>query len=262
MPGSVQYDPTDLDVSDDLSLIGYETFKLYMNYAAVNDPDFSEAIKKHVSNLGLPISDLPNERQKIVERFAKEAQATYQGYLVNAPEFVLDLAAVILPLTSTWVSYGPWFNGYETSGGMVSVEVDDSLVPWNFSTPEESEDWDKNLDEAGYEKLARKSGNLEYSDSASITVAGCPEFGLASEFGYNSNITNIGIDFSVGGVQTTYTLATYSARPGTYRKSDYDNLRDVIIAKERMDQPRININLDDMNQDSTTGRYGINKFLE
>lgn len=138
----------------------------------------------------------------------------------------IDLKAVIIPLTSNWVTYGPWYYGSSDAKGMVQVEIDESLVPWNFDRPT-SGDWDDNLNEAGEERLERSLANLDYADSASITVAGFPEFSLGSALGYNSNISGMSVNFSRDGVTTNYTLSSYVAIPSNYRKSDFDDLSKV-----------------------------------
>lgn len=143
-------------------------------------------------------------------------------------ERVMDLKGVVIPLTSTWVTYGPWY--YSNDNGMVQPEVDESLVPWNFSRPTAGQSWDTNLNAAGEEKLARTLSITDYIDTANITVAGFPEFNIGTGFGFNSNFTSISINFDIGGIKTIYNLSTYGNRPGTYRKSDYDD-----ISKSRID---------------------------
>jgi len=158
-----------------------------------------------------------------------------------------------VPLTSTWVNYGPWYARYTDASGSVKIEVDQSLVPWNFEKSSNSSDgivyditadgWATNLNQAGNERLLRTLSPVEYLDTATIVVAGFPEFGPASPLGYNSNITSISVDFSLGGVKTTYNLGTYIGRPGTYRKSDYDDLsKSRIDTREKLPEVE-NINL-------------------
>jgi hypothetical protein len=153
-------------------------------------------------------------------------------------EIIMDLKGVVIPLNSTWMAYGPYYATSDVAKGMVKVEVDESLVPWNFTTPNDIEGNARatsTLDEAGRERLARTLSPVSAMDSAVITAAGFPEIGPAQPFGNNSNLTNISIDFGIGGVKTTYNFATYTARPGTYRKSDYDNVsRARIDTREKL----------------------------
>jgi hypothetical protein len=139
----------------------------------------------------------------------------------------MDLKAVTIPLDSKWVNYGPWYDPYENNGsGMVNIVVDDSLVPWNFERPPAVSGWDYALNQAGGEKLDRARAQLISIDTAQITVAGFPELGPAWSLDDDaeSNITSISTSFGVDGITTTYSLSTYSATPGTYRKSEYDNV--------------------------------------
>jgi len=139
-------------------------------------------------------------------------------------EMVMDLKGVIIPLTSTWVSYGPWYATNSQSNGMVKVEVDNSLVPWNFEMSPKASGWYANLNAAGNERLERSIANQTYLDSAVITAIGFPEYGLGSGVGTNSNLTSINVDFSAGGIKTTYSFSTYGKKPGTFRKTEFDNL--------------------------------------
>lgn len=158
-------------------------------------------------------------------------------------ERVMDFKSIIIPLTSNWVSYGPFFSTNEQAKGMVGIDVDQSLVPWNFPRPKSNQSWDANLNAAGIEKLNRSLSILDYVDNANITVAGLPEFGPADRLGFNSNITTISTNFGIGGVKTTYSLATYSARPGTFRKSEYDSIgQSRVDTRSKIINP-INLNL-------------------
>ncbi len=177
----------------------------------------------------------------------------------HSTEMVMDLKGVIVPLTSTWVTYGPWYANYDQAQGMVGIDVDESLVPWNFDRPPITESWDINLNDAGQEKLRNSISNIDYVDNASIVVAGFPEYGPADALGSNSNLTAISIDFGIGGIKTTYQLSTYAAKPGTYRKVDYDNLaKGRFDSKERLPEV-INNNLI---YNAFAPPYSVNRFQE
>lgn len=151
-----------------------------------------------------------------------------QNISAQQTEVLMDLKAVILPLQSTWVTYGPWYDNTDVHQGKVEIRTEDILVPWNFPRP--SGAWDENLDTAGKEMLERTRTQIDYVDTAEITVAGYSEIGLGQAFGFNGHLTNINTNFGVGGITTTYVMSTYSAKPGTYRKSDYDK---VFLTNER-----------------------------
>lgn len=172
-------------------------------------------------------------------------------------ELVMDFRAIVIPLTSTWVGYGPWYYTSDNATGMVRVERDDSLVPWNFERPSTG-NWDDNLNTAGLERLARSLAVVDYLDSGSVSAAGFPEYGPADSIGYNSNITTISVNFGIGGVQTTYGFSTYAARPGTFRKSDYDDIsQNRIDTRPKLPEPQ-NLNL----LYGVDYALGLNQFTE
>lgn len=175
-----------------------------------------------------------------------------RGNLTSNLEMVMDPKAIMIPLTSTWVSYGPWYSDYSAVNGFARLDVDQSLVPWNF---ERSDPWDANLNVAGEEKLARSTTNIDFVDNASITTAGFPEFSIGQAFGYNNNVTTISVDFSIGGVRTTYNMSTYALRPGTFRKGDYDN-----IARARIDTREPLPTTENIRLFNFGGQLGTNPF--
>jgi hypothetical protein len=139
-------------------------------------------------------------------------------------EYLMDFRAIMIPLTSNWRTYGPWYS--QSAVGKVDVIVDESLVPWNFSSALHTSDgnWAQKLENAGRERLDRTVCRMEYLDSATIVVAGFPEYSIAKNLGFNSHVTGLSVDFDIGGIKTTYNFSAFAAKPGTFRKSDYDNI--------------------------------------
>jgi hypothetical protein len=251
LPSCIHFDPTDSSrsikdyqegLADDEFLATKASIIKYLWYFVQRDDD-CRTLLRTIANANL--STFTPVASRLVTRWADTIYKFYgnQYRLSGNTEAVMDLKAVIIPLTSTWVAYGPWYANYDVNKGMVRIEVDPSLVPWNFERPPSNQNWDTNLNIAGEEKLSRSLADLEYVDTATIAVAGFPEFGPAAQFGYNSNITSISVDFNLGGVVTTYSLATYNARPGTYRKSDYDNVSRARIDTREQLPDIINENL-------------------
>lgn len=194
-----------------------------------------------------------------------------QNNLLFASEINMDVEAIMIPLTSTWVTYGPWYEDNSVAQQMVGVQTDDTLVPWNFERPNASDseflingtgaEWDDNLEAAGQERLERTLSLIDSVDSANIVVAGFPEFGPAQGFGFNSNLTNISVNFGIGGVTTTYTLSTYAQKPGSYRKSDYDQIANHNFRFRPEVTPTRNINLTSLDQGTGIGtEFGSNPF--
>ena len=134
-------------------------------------------------------------------------------------DYVLDLQAASIPLTSSRVKYGPWYPLEPDYSGMRSIQEEPDLVPWNFAR---SEPWYLNLDQAGFSRLGQSISNVTQVDYATITVAKPPEFGLGSSLGYNSNLTGISISMGNDGFLTSYSFSTWKGLPGSYRKVEYD----------------------------------------
>ncbi len=233
IPGPIMFDPT----------FGNGVFNAYDAVNELQDDEFIATkhglmrffwyFAKKDNNLRAMIVNTAN---KIGANFGRAANAIFATWAeqlyssVNLPftrdmstEVVMDLKGAIIPLTSTWVSYGPWYATYDQAQGMVNLQVDESLVPWNFTRPTD-DPWYTNLDIAGFDRLNRSLSVVDYLDVATIVVAGLPEFGPAYALGYNSNVTGINTELGIGGIKTTYNLSTFAGRPGTYRKSEYDNV--------------------------------------
>lgn len=160
-------------------------------------------------------------------------------------ERVLDLKGVIVPLTSRWSTYGPYYYTDGSAGRNIAFDIDDSLVPWNFNRAPAGSGWYAVIDEAGNEKKELSRADLQKVTTARISVAGFPEFGPGDRIttGKNSNFNSISVQFGAGGIKTTYTLGTYAQRPGTYRKYDFDNVSRARVDNRPMMPDIINENL-------------------
>lgn len=214
-------------------VINYYGIIKFLQSQVMKSPD----LRYIMANFGIFGEDFQTTTSRIINHWAKRIYNGWNSIYKTQFDYerVMDLKAVIIPLTSNWVRYGPWYETYDNAAGMVKVDVDENLVPWNFIRPPTSLNWDYNLNLAGEEKVIRSLAITDYVDSATITCTGFPELGIGTPFGFNSNITSITVDLGIGGIKTTYVLATYAARPGTYRKGDYDN-----VAKARVEtRPRI-----------------------
>jgi hypothetical protein len=275
LPSSINFDPTDSkikdkvaeDLLDDEFLATKSSIFNYFWYHYQKNISLRDALSV-VRDRGAfaPLDEYATRVFKAwTDRLTTILSAPFQ--YSHSSEKIMDLKCVIIPLTSTWVAYGPWYATYEDAQGMVNVEIDESLVPWNFTTPQDvdqnlADEFDdgltplERLDVAGLERFERSVADIDYLDSASIVVAGMPEFGPAQNLGYNNNLTNINVDFGVGGVKTTYNFSTYGARPGTYRKADYDNISRLRIDTRQQLTPTENLNV------IHTVANGTNRFRE
>jgi len=257
LPSAVWYDPTNIipmrgetsPVADDENLstwrglykfIWYFVQKNRIEYHPVGEPLTVVNIVSDIFGGDLEMAD------RVVKHWCTQL-AMKQPWEMSANmsyDVVIDLEAVVIPLLSNWVAYGPWYYTYDDALGMVDIQSDQSLVPWNFERPTTGS-WDSNLNQAGLERLQRTLSATDYIDNGSITVAGFPEYGIASRLGYNSNITNISVSFGIDGVRTTYVFATYSAIPGTYNKSDFDMILDANRKTKQPVAETLNISLAD-----------------
>lgn len=159
---------------------------------------------------------------EVIEHWAKRYLALFDENVFDGQrEVLLDLRAVSIPLSSTIVSYGPWYKGYSTLNGDRDILVKPELVPWNFAR---SEPWYTNLDAAGNEILENTVSTVNETESATIVIAGYPQYGVVDALGFNSHVTGMSISFGSTGVKTTYSLSTYHKKPGTFRKVDTDIL--------------------------------------
>lgn len=268
LPAAIQFDPTDFDESalpsgyfrpgqaDDEFIATKAGIIKYFWYFYKRNNDFRDLLKEAAGEYAMSVNDYASYViTKWADRLKDRLNNPFQRSM--STEFVMDLKGVIVPLTSTWVSYGPWYSTYDQANGMVKIEIDESLVPWNFDRPVDPNPWYTNLDVAGFERLSRTIADVDYVDNASITVAGFPEYGPGSAFGYNSNITSISVDFAIGGVTTSYNFSTFLQKPGTYRKSDYDNVsRARIDTREKLpDTENFNIISTEVDRG-----YGTNRF--
>lgn len=225
----VQINPTDnvsvngenfANEEDDPTLITLKGIRDFFTRLYVLDTDFQTLIAN--SNPG-PQSDV-TFFQTVSMSWASQIYDNYKNDFRSNLEFCMDPKGIVIPLTSNWVTYGPWFSDNTEAKGKLDIVVDKSLVPWNFNPNGDPYVAISNMNAAGVERQQRTVSVLEYLDRAKVTTAGFPEFSLAHDFGFNSNLTNVNVSFSNAGIKTTYNFSSFSARPGTFRKSDFDQL--------------------------------------
>ena len=242
LPAALSFDPTvginmfdknRTEKLDDEFIATKSGIMKYFWYLYTKDKFFKTIMESAAVSNGISADDYARKVFKVwANRLYKDKNFLYQAEY--STEILMDLKGVVIPLTSNWMAYGPYYPTYDQAKGMVKIQVDESLVPWNFERPVGSP-WYENLDAAGLERMERSLSPVDFLDNASMTVAGFPEIGPAQAVGYNSNLTGITVDFGIGGVKTTYNFSTYAARPGTYRKSEYDNVsRARIDTRERL----------------------------
>lgn len=265
LPAPIRFDPIDnptnssynyRDSGNDENIVKKFGLIKYIQYVLNNDIQLRQAMEKAATWIGVPFNQYCSD---IINIWANDIAYSMEYGITNemSTEMVMDLKGAIIPLTSTWVSYGPWFTASGNAEGMVKIDIDSSLVPWNFDRPNSALSWDTNLNAAGEEKLARTISDMYWLDNAIITAAGFPEYGPVSALGYNSNLTSISVDFGIGGVKTTYNFSTYLKKPGTFRKSEFDNVTNARVdTREKLPEVQ-NLNIA---YDIAPGNFGTNRF--
>ena len=129
-----------------------------------------------------------------------ESSASYQQMVPKAahPYFAA------IPLKSNTYTYGPWINyphfdknvifpdagvyadnAIENLIGGISIEVDDTLAPWQYGGMDF-------LDQAVLSKIYNEIQYQQITETATLSIPGLPIFGLASNFYYGGNIDTRG----------------------------------------------------------------------
>lgn len=233
-------DSSDFNIEDDVTLINVQSIANFLMYFNSRDTDFQTLI---TNSAALASEDYDVFLTKVVKSWSKKIYGFLHSKLNSSLEYVMDFKGIIIPLTSNWVTYGPWYASSNDAKGKVQLKVDPSLVPWNFNPEGDGQAALGRLDSAGNERLSRSISVTEYLDKATVVTAGFPELSLASNLGFNSNLTGLNVSFGIGGVTTTYNFATYIEQPGTFRKSDFDDLSRVRIDTRPPIVDTLNINL-------------------
>jgi len=155
---------------------------------------------------------------------------------VEGVDVITQLGALWLPIVHMTDTYGPWVLGAGV-GGYADMVVDGSINPWNFGY--RGMRWDEaraKMSEVAMSKLRAGQMNTNRSSTAELTVTGLPTQGLGGVFDTNF-ITSISIQFSTGGVQTTYRSKREPYRPLDNTQRLVDELR---RKQDRMNNPLYN----------------------
>ena len=200
---------------------------------------------------------IPQATRDEYEVKIKNLQATLTSNAVKQkiglePAFPLYAA---VPLKSTTLTYGPWYVG--GTPGLIRVEKDEGLTPWDYGGIEIMED-------AANARITAGVTNMTAGETGSITVAGYPVIPLGAELGANTgigatnlvetralssddvgfgafqkfdtdpwtgifgpNITSISVSIAIGGVTTTYQMRTFTPQFGKFNKYLADRLKTV-----------------------------------
>lgn len=160
-------------------------------------------------------------------------------------------SSAAIPLRSNVLTYGPWYYGGYIGG--TRIENDGDLVPWNWGTT-------TNMNLAGFLKASQGVVGLQHSEMGYVTIPGYPELSLGAELRHGApgviesrqiltnntqfndgiwvgvdeekwtglsgpNITNINIEVGQAGVQTTYSMRTYTPKIGRFAQANISQLQ-------------------------------------
>lgn len=162
-------------------------------------------------------------------------------------------SAACIPSKSNFEVYGPWkSNNLTPPPGRVDVVVDRGLAPWEYGGL-------GSMITAGTFLANEAVTAMVQGEMGSVTIAGYPTKPLFSELLYSGNthlyenrtfaggsvykyefginniwngtqgpqITNIDVEVSVGGLQTTYRMRTYTPRYGLFARQNAERLKNV-----------------------------------
>jgi len=128
----------------------------------------------------------------------------------------LDGGAIFLPNSDVRERYGPWSSVDDIPVeqrpiGRTEVIVDKTLLPWTLGSRGmfHSDGMDL-LNTLAYSKVIvheNEDGNLS---TMQLIVADIPKINLGTPFEGGSNISNVGIQFTTGGIITTYNASFFS----------------------------------------------------
>ena len=179
------------------------------------------------------------------------AKATAKSLITQSIQHAASMPGyAAVPLQSNVLTYGPW--GVKGPAGPVKVEVDEGLVPWEFGST-------ANMNDYGTSKAQQALTGMQAGETGEITIPGYPTIPLTAELGatfgsagsqlvenrvavldsedilstnigqwtglYGPNVTSISVQVATGGVQTTYSMRTFTPQFGRFAKVNADRLK-------------------------------------
>ncbi|MFA5670005.1 MAG: hypothetical protein WC967_12220 [Balneolaceae bacterium] len=173
--------------------------------------------------------DATRSLAKEIQKSARSSNSDifhYEKPLVN-----LDYEMAFVPLVSKVMRYGPWYltrsDGFVGKSEIVS---DTSLAPWNFA------DKEVGLQSAAEDRLLQSYSPDYKLTAADFVVTGFPELYPLQKIGKNSYITSIRCNFGEDGITTNYVVSTYMKLPGTFGKSEFDDISKLKYREKEIEQ--------------------------
>lgn len=184
-----------------------------------------------------------NKLKTIKATVGSKVMQWHMHYVARTPD------AATIPFKSNVLTYGPWPNtAAYYPPGKVNIIFDEGLVPWEYGDQ-------TTLDLAGFERSLESVTQMYAGEMGSMTIPGYPTLPLGAEISstgttflfenriavsgasgttltpetwYGSmgpNITNINTEVGPGGVQTSYTMRTFTPQFGKFGKANVERLR-------------------------------------
>ena len=114
--------------------------------------------------------------------------------------------------------YGPWISKYG-NGGKTKFEQDASVTPWSYGSREK-------MQEISSQRIKDELAYMENVETGQYTKLGLPEYSLGDELvSSGPRLTNISVTYSSSGINTTYTVSTYTPKFGFLPKQSIDNVK-------------------------------------
>lgn len=126
-------------------------------------------------------------------------------------------SGVAFPMRSTQFTYGPWISG--GLDGKVEYRQKPDYAPWNYGGY-------TMMNAAATSEIQNFVSNAQQQETGTITVIGTPIKTLGDILLANGPvITDISAQFGIGGIQTTYTMRSYTPRFGYFSRDNIERLR-------------------------------------
>lgn len=133
--------------------------------------------------------------------------------------FVYTPDAVALPMRSTRDRYGPWF--YAGATGKTSFEIDDNLVPWNFSGFDA-------MNDVAQSRVQSAVNSLQDYEKGFVLQPGLPSHSMGDVLISGAPIiSNVSIRLGVDGYTTQYDMTTYTPRFGVFTRDKAERFQRI-----------------------------------
>lgn len=121
-------------------------------------------------------------------------------------------------IRSDYMFYGPWIS-YFGNGGKVKFEQDNTITPWAYGSRQK-------MHEISSLRVADDLSFLENVETGEYTKLGLPEYSLGDELiADGPRVTGISISYNSSGINTNYSVRTFTPKFGFLPKQTIDNVK-------------------------------------